>query len=381
MRLLYVALDQTVPGTLGGSVHVQAVAEGLAELGHEVHVATTPAGAWPPGDVRWHALSPPLGQRVLRWARTGAVAALARQIGAEAIMERYYNFGGEGVVAARRLGVPAVLEVNAPIVDYPASAKARLDRVLVVEPMRRWRERLCRITDLFVTPSPEVLPDWIDRRRVLRAEWGADTRHFRPDAAGVLPFTRDPDRILCVFAGAFRSWHGTAHLTSALARLHGSGDRRFGALLIGDGPERAAAERAARDVPGIVFTGAVPHAQLPAYLAAADIGVAPFDTARHRPLRLGFYWSPLKVFEYMACGLPVVAPWLPRLATLVEHGREGWLYDPAAPRALDAALVALADAALRRRLGAAARARVVRDFSWQAHCRALDARLRELVSR
>ena len=39
MRLLYVALDQQVPGTLGGSVHVQAVAEGLAKLGHEVHVA------------------------------------------------------------------------------------------------------------------------------------------------------------------------------------------------------------------------------------------------------------------------------------------------------------------------------------------------------
>ena len=39
MRILYVATDQTVPGSLGGSVHVEAVAEGLARLGHEVHVA------------------------------------------------------------------------------------------------------------------------------------------------------------------------------------------------------------------------------------------------------------------------------------------------------------------------------------------------------
>ena len=43
-------------------------------------------------------------------------------------------------------------------------------------------------------------------------------------------------------------------------------------------------------------------------LAAADIGVAPFDVAAHRPLSLGFFWSPLKIFEYMASGLPVVAP-------------------------------------------------------------------------
>ena len=81
----------------------------------------------------------------------------------------------------------------------------------------------------------------------------------------------------------------------------------------------------------------------------------------------------------MAVGLPVVAPALPRLRALVENGREGMLYDPADPRGLERALVGLADPVVRHRLGAAARERVVRDFSWEAHCRALDARLRQLV--
>jgi glycosyltransferase involved in cell wall biosynthesis len=182
-----------------------------------------------------------------------------------------------------------------------------------------------------------------------------------------------------VFAGAFRPWHGVARLTAALARLSAAGDHRFGAILIGDGPERAAVARAARDVPGIVFTGALPHARLPEALAAGDIGVAPFDPARHRALTLGFYWSPLKLFEYMAVGLPVVAPALPRLRRLVEHGREGLLYDPGEPCGLDRALTELADPDVRRRLGAAARARVVRDFGWAAHCARLDARLRSLT--
>jgi len=150
-------------------------------------------------------------------------------------------------------------------------------------------------------------------------------------------------------------------------------------VFIGDGPERGAVEAAARGVPGVVFTGALPHARLPAALAAADIGVAPFDATRHAPLRLGFYWSPLKVFEYMAVGLPVVAPALPRLRRLVEHGHEGLLYNPDQPRALDQAIASLADPAVRARMGQAARARVVRDFSWQAHCATLDARLRALV--
>jgi len=82
----------------------------------------------------------------------------------------------------------------------------------------------------------------------------------------------------------------------------------------------------------------------------------------------------------MAAGLPVVAPALDRLNRLVAHGREGLLYDASDPRALDRTLVALADPALRRRLGAAARARVVRDFSWDGHCAALDVRLRALVT-
>jgi glycosyltransferase involved in cell wall biosynthesis len=128
-----------------------------------------------------------------------------------------------------------------------------------------------------------------------------------------------------------------------------------------------------------VFTGALPHDELPAALGVGDVGVAPFDPTKHAPLKLGFYWSPLKIFEYMAMGLPVVAPALPRLERLVEHGREGVLYDPNEPRALDRALATLADRALRQRLGAAARARVVRDFSCDAHCRALDGRFRQLL--
>jgi glycosyltransferase involved in cell wall biosynthesis len=83
----------------------------------------------------------------------------------------------------------------------------------------------------------------------------------------------------------------------------------------------------------------------------------------------------------MAMGLPVVAPALPRLRKLIGHKREGLLYDPKDPRALDRSLSALADVALRRQYGQAARARVVSEFSWEAHCATLDRRLAALVRR
>src|SRR3954465_12694213 len=184
MKILYAASDQHIPGTTGGSVHVMAVAEGLARLGHEMHVMVTPGGPFPTGAVRWIALPPPAQRKELRWVNTGAVRTLAQQIRPEVIIERYYNFGGEGIRAATDVGALAVLEVNAPVVDYPGSGKRVLDRALLVEPMRRGREYLCARSDLIVTPSLAILPADTPPSKILQLEWGADTDQFRPDSGG-----------------------------------------------------------------------------------------------------------------------------------------------------------------------------------------------------
>jgi glycosyltransferase involved in cell wall biosynthesis len=169
------------------------------------------------------------------------------------------------------------------------------------------------------------------------------------------------------------------NLSRAIKELEGRGRTDVAALFIGEGPERTRVKSEAAGSPNVIFTGAVAHERMPACLAAADIGVAPFDLSAHKPLALGFYWSPLKIFEYMAAGLPVVAPAADRIPRLIEGGVEGLLYQPASPViGLADALDRLMDATLRTRLGAAARERAVRDYSWRAHCEALDRAINDI---
>ena len=395
MRILYAAIDQVVPGTLGGSTHVQAVAEGLAALGHEVHVAvgagiavsashpgSEPGSRSRPGSEpgsdpghdagpAYHDLRTPWGLPNLRLLRRGRLRALAAAIRPDVVIERYHNFGGEGLLAARTVGARTVLEVNAPVIDYPGSAKRTVDRLLIAEPMRRWREWQCRAADLIVTTDRAILPPGTPAAKVVETDWGADTVRFQPAAAGPVPFARQPGELIAVFAGAFRAWHGVGSLLDAMAALERRGSP-WRAVLIGDGPERAALEARveAERLTRVAFTGSLPYAAMPAALAAADAGVAPFAPEAHAPLRHGFYWSPLKVFEYMASGLPVVAPALPRLRAILDTA--GVLYDGGTAGALAEAIASLTEDGHRRRLGAAARARAERHYSWAAHCRELE---------
>lgn len=370
------ASDQTVPGTTGGSVHVLEVARGLAERGHEVHAVVHAQRGAPDRELlygaHFHRIAWFPDHRLFRLRARPRIETLARALRPDVVMERYYNFGGEGVLGAQRLGVPSLLEVNSPVVDHPGSVKALLDSLLLVRPLRRHRERLVRAAKALVSPLPEIVPEFA-RAKTETVSWGANVTSFAPErrSDAVRAALGIPQGAVAVlFSGSFRPWHGV-HVFEEAARCLSSRTDLYFLLAGGERAGPAAGYRGRR-------LGPQPYERMPEVVAACDIGVAPYDTARLAQLALGFFWSPLKIFEYMASGLPSVT--IPRfpLTEIVREGQEGLHF-----RERDAGDLALQigrladDAPLRRRLGESARGRVVARYSWQRHC----AQLEQVLSR
>ena len=398
MRILYVASGIPLPGHYGGSTHTLEVARGLRARGHEVLVVAAHRPGWSGvrpffrlehGEVDGLPVVYVDIPKGLSFLGMGLIGRVIRAFGPQVVMERYYNFAGAGIYWAQRLGIPAVLEVNALIVDPPEVWKRRLDDLLG-GPMRRWALWQCRGAARIVTPLHTTVPPEIPRERVVEIPWGANTERFRPELRQERAEELEALRArldlprgarVAAFVGSFRPWHGAREFVEAMADLAYRRDDGFG-LLVGDGPQRRAVEALARarGVYGrLRFVGHVPYGDVPLYLALADVGVAPFRTDAHPALRAaGFFWSPLKVFEYMAMGLPVVTSEIYPLNQVVRPHEEGLLVPEGAVQALAEAMALLLeneDAA--REMGRRARHRVVAEYSWTRHCERLEAVLEE----
>ncbi len=390
MKILYVALKETLPGSHGGAVHVTEVAQQLARRGHRLVVVVRRRAGQPERETRDGCEIVRLAARsnfLLFLLETQTRARIA-EFQPDVVMERYYNFAGAGVRAAAAAQIPSLLEVNAPMLDPPGTKKQRADALLLGQ-MTRLARTQAELAKRIVTPLAATMPFPELRGKVREIAWGANVELFdraRLETSELenLRFQLNPqNKRVVAFLGSFRAWHGVrefATVAETIARARD--DILF--LMIGSGAlldELRARVARAQLQDKIVLTGAVAYPRVPYYLALADMGVAPFNTIVHPPLRVGFYWSPLKVHEYMAMGLPVITINVAGLNQIARHEQEGLLYPENDLTALRAAILRLADdAALAKSLGAASRARVVEYFSWQKHAELLENVLQECIA-
>lgn len=368
MRVAYVSADPGVPvwGCKGCSVHVQEVIRALQRSGAEVELHTVRTGGAAPSDLS--------GVRVceIPFNRKGKAAEIERRAlnadghvlaslesrpAYDIVYERYSLWSTAGMDFARKSGIAGVLEVNAPLVLEQAEHRTLVDRRLA----QQIAGRVFRAASVIVAVSNEIA--------AYVRSLGAD-----PDCVHVLPNGVDPVRFhprtespssfefTVGFVGSLKPWHDLMTLAAAYKILLQSHPKAR-LLVVGEGPERKRLEQVLSPLPDsgqVVFPGAVQPEDVPRWMREMDVGVAPYanDSAR--------YFSPLKVLEYMAAGLPVLASRTGQIPSLVEDRHSGLLYPAEDAAALACGLANLADdPETRRRMGRAGRAAVLRRHTWE----------------
>jgi glycosyltransferase involved in cell wall biosynthesis len=168
------------------------------------------------------------------------------------------------------------------------------------------------------------------------------------------------DRNLIVYTGRLDAEKGVEVLARAAPML-----RDVDIVIVGDGT--LADGRLQRlieeiDASNVSLVGFRPHSEARLFQKAADVLVLPHSM---KYLHSAYYTSPLKLFEYMAAGAPIIAAKLPAIREVIKHGDNGWLVAPDDPSALAAGIRHV----LRNKdLGAAMAAQAVRDvknYTWQ----------------
>jgi glycosyltransferase involved in cell wall biosynthesis len=369
-RVAYISADPGVPvfGTKGCSIHVQEVIRALIQHGAQVNLfACRFDGDVPPGleSVQIHQLPhAPKGEPAIREqkcfdANKDLRASLERCGAFDLIYERYSLWSFAGIDYAQVANIPSVLEVNAPLIEEQAKYRDLVYR----HKAESVAERVFGSASILVAVSGGIaayLEGYsmaVGKIQVISN--GVNPARFPEGLKPIRP--NSPGTFTIGFVGSLKAWHGLNDLIDAFAIVHERlPNSRL--LIVGDGPEReplTAALAARRLLEVVDFTGAVPPEAVPGWLASMDVAVAPY------PKRKDFYFSPLKVYEYMAAGLPVVASRIGQLAELIQEGENGLLCPPGDARALANTLCGvLSNPRLRADIGQAARNTVLRNYTW-----------------
>ncbi|MDH4345449.1 MAG: glycosyltransferase family 4 protein [Thermoleophilia bacterium] len=406
MKILYLSADLGIPilGGKGSSVHMRSLATALARRGGDVAIATptlvrspwerpvafdVPVTHLPPSACVEEAargiktfreavgIDTAIGGELRRILYNEELRVTLKRVlerhPPAVLLERASLFGTAGSLAAEELGVPHLVELNAPLAveqgayrrgtlgDLAAEAEkltlSRADAVLAVS--KALAEHV-----LAAGAPPErvhVLPNGVDRSLFHPGPRDATLRRRLGLAAGPL----------VGFVGGLRPWHGIEAIPELVALI---GDRHPTVQLVvaGDGPLASwlQDEIAARGLGERTrLLGMIPHEDVAALLRELDVAIAPYAHRAH-----DFYFSPLKLFEYMACGAAVVASRIGQIEEVVRDGETGLLVPPGDAAALTRACERLLDdGELRHRVGAAAAEHVARRYTWDANAARIEA--------
>lgn len=275
----------------------------------------------------------------------------------DAIYVRAHQMALPTARRAAALALPVVQECNGPYEDlFIAYPRLRPGRA-IFDAMQRWQYRHASA----IISVAEGLTGWLKREagheRVVTIGNGANTGVFTPEA------TRRPGlpERFAVFFGQFPAWQGISTLLEAVKLP--AWPSGLPVVFIGDGAMRPDVEDAVAEMPGrVVYLGRLPYDEVARVVAHAVVSFVPMMAPERETM-----FSPLKLYESMACGVPVVASDVAGISEVVDEWHCGILVPAGDACAIaEASARIVGDPAEAREMGHRGREAAVAHFSWQA---------------
>ncbi len=332
MKIALIAPSE-IPARRANSMQVMKMAQAMVNLGHDLRLAAPYSGKRQlrqQDDAEWEELAHHYGlQRRFPIDRLPARQSFRRyDYGIRAVRwakswsaDLVYSRLPQAAAASSQLGLPAVLEMH----DFPqGNVGPWLFRLFM---RGHGRRRLIVIThsladDLSARlgapaqpPFTIVAPDGVDLARYANLPEANTARSLLRTRYGLAV---EIDGFLAGYTGHLYHGRGANHMLALAALLP---EVIF--LLVGGDPEDVAALRDKASQLGlsnVIMTGFMPNADLPVYQAACDLLLMPYqkEVAASSGGDIARYLSPMKLFEYLACGRPILSSDLPVLREVLN---------------------------------------------------------------
>ncbi|WP_298669793.1 glycosyltransferase family 4 protein [uncultured Methanofollis sp.] len=377
LDILFIEPLKSFEGANGKITHSCELIEGLAARHNRLHIFSTIDLPFVHTDRITCSPIPEQGMLRLYWSIIRSLLRNNSSRRYDVIYTRNSCFGVLGDLFSGRLhGTPIICEVNGLFRDEIRLLNHSKPSFGI---SARMNQTLCRVSEHYLLKRADTIiavtagikrhlieEYGIDEKRVTVIENGANIEIFRPGDQGIArkALGLDPSAMYICFTGNFAPWQGLPDLIRAVPQICTMYPMaRF--LLVGDGVMRETCIELADKLgvgDRIYFTGRVAYKSVPIYVNASDVCVAPFIKDRNDTIGL----SPLKVYEYMGCGKPVVASDITGVRELLKRSGGGITARPEDPEALASAVVSLlADPEKRTQMGRAGCEYVRNNNTWE----------------
>jgi glycosyltransferase involved in cell wall biosynthesis len=388
MKILYCSGNILVTTQMGGGASSQILGfvSALRKAGHQVdielsgdakiypHIRTTKWLNW----VRYKMPLSWLAYEALQILNNRKIRKRLKKINLadyDLLWQRYELFTTAYAEAAHAAGIPNVFFIDAPLImEREMYARLWLKKAALQALKRNacLADRVIAISDATAEYVVEKVGNPSLQVHILPNGFSNHIIDANPETVQQVKQLYFGDFVGKVigFIGSPMVWHHLDYLIKAAHRLN-QVRHDFRVLIIGEGPDSANQKKLVADLglPEIVkFSGTVPFAEIAAHLHALDIGVIPDSNS---------YFSPMKITEYMACGLAVVAPDLPSITRFCTNEEDALLFPKGDTELFYQCLLRLLDSpALVDSLGEKARTRALSSYSWSVRIQQLEAILK-----